>query len=147
MDIFKSIVLLALLVICSITDIKSRNISIKICVLFGVLSVGIRIISELMSGGIDLIKTAGILCGTLPGLIIALISIITKGGIGRGDAVVFIVIGLLMGIRKSVGLFVMALLCVEIICVPLLCIKRVGMKNKVPFMPFVLLSYIVVLCI
>ena len=72
----------------------------------------------------------------LPGLGIGLalwcVSILSRGGIGKGDALVYAVLGLAMAALTGVILIVS---------------RRVGRRYELPFLPFTALAYVMVACL
>ena len=80
--------------------------------------------------------------GVLIGVALWGISYATAGQIGNGDGQVFVVTGLFIGgINNFTLLFWSTSFC-AITAGVLLFAKRVGRKDRIPFVPFVLLAYV-----
>lgn len=64
-----------------------------------------------------------------------------------GDAVVIGIVALAIGIRKAISVFIGAMMAVCVISGILLILKKLRRKDTIPFIPFILLSYMgVTLC-
>lgn len=131
--------ILILLLLCSITDIKEKKIYIFPCIIFMV----IGIIMEFMIGQRGILS---ICIGMLPGIFVYMAGIITREGIGKGDALVFIVIGIFMGLMKCMILLICSLFLIAGIGVILLFIRKGNLKTKIPFVPFITVSFMIIIC-
>ncbi|MBQ3585044.1 MAG: hypothetical protein IJA27_10075, partial [Lachnospiraceae bacterium] len=89
------------------------------------------------------ISLVNICFGTVPGIILYAVSILSRGGIGKGDAVLMGVIGMYIGIKNSIILFVSALLLIACFSIVLIILKKGNMKTKIPFVPFILIAFII----
>lgn len=75
-----------------------------------------------------------------------LTSIVTNEEIGKGDAAILSTIGIFLGLKKTILVLIYALFSTIIIGGILLLIRKKNKKYKIPFVPFILFSYIA-LCI
>lgn len=75
-----------------------------------------------------------------------LTSIVTNEEVGKGDAVILSTIGIFLGLKKTILVLIYALFSTIIIGGILLLIRKKNKKYKIPFVPFILFSYIA-LCI
>lgn len=67
--------------------------------------------------------------------------------LGVADAVVIGIVALAIGIRKAISVFIGAMMVVCLISGVLLILKKLRRKDTIPFIPFILLSYMgVTLC-
>lgn len=82
------------------------------------------------------------LFGLLLGTGVVLLSKATKGKIGMGDGLVISVTGLGLGFWCNLELFALALAIAAAFSVFLLILRLVNMKNSIPFIPFILFSYL-----
>ncbi len=76
-------------------------------------------------------------------LIFLILNVVTKGGVGAGDAKLALLIGLSMGIFPIDYLFVIlvaSFVMSALFSIALLVGGKVGLKSKVPFGPFLLLA-------
>lgn len=131
----KTGILLIFLFLCSLSDWKNRKISLYFC-LVGGLAI---IICELLTNEISLEKILG---GILVGLFLLSLTKITRGQIGLGDGIVFLVIGVGLGLRESFLLLIESLCLLFLFCVIGLIVKKIKMKQRIPFLPFVFVAYL-----
>jgi leader peptidase (prepilin peptidase) / N-methyltransferase len=81
------------------------------------------------------------LIGGLAGLIIPLvIIIISRGGMGVGDAKLFALIGFVIGIKKLLLCFFLACIIGAFLGLVLIMLKQIKRKQPVPFVPSILLA-------
>ena len=67
-------------------------------------------------------------------------------GIGIGDSILIMLLGMLLGVRRQISvLFIGVLLCAVTAAV-LFAAGKVGKKSKLPFVPFLLAAYCALLC-
>ena len=122
------IVLIVYLIVMSVFDIKTLSIPLwPGIVCFGMLSVTL-----LVMGTTPLRIAAGILVG---GLLYAL-SYVSRGGIGRADALVYVVTGTVLGLYKNLEVLFLSLTMAAMVGAFLLIFKKVDRKYRLPFVPF-----------
>lgn len=80
------------------------------------------------------------------GLFFYMISLVTGGQIGTGDALLFAMTGAGIGLQDNLVLLYLTFVCTFIVAAVLWLGKRVGKNYKLPLAPFVLLSFCV-MCI
>lgn len=136
-DISKIIIGL-LLFISTIKDIKSKSISLPLVIISCVCLILIMPFNNVIT-----IKSA--ILGTLVGFFIILVSKLTKGQIGIGDGIILLATGLGLGVWDNIALLLFALFLSAICCFILLALRLVNLKMKIPFIPFLFISYIGVL--
>lgn len=136
-DISKIIIGL-LLFISTIKDIKSKSISLLLVIISCVCLILIMPFNNVIT-----IKSA--ILGTLVGFFIILVSKLTKGQIGIGDGIILLATGLGLGVWDNIALLLFALFLSAICCFILLALRLVNLKMKIPFIPFLFISYIGVL--
>lgn len=73
------------------------------------------------------------------GILLIMISKITRQGIGMGDAYVFVFISMLIGWRMAGTIFLFSILLAGLLGMVLYTLKKVSRKTTLPFMPFVLI--------
>lgn len=139
-----SVIILAGLIIMSVIDIKRKSIHIGMLIIMGIIAVGIRV-AESMYGKAEFnIYELLIITGCT--LAMSLICAITHM-LGAADAVIIGILALAIGIRKAISVFIGAMMVVCIVCGILLILKRLRRKDTIPFIPFILISYMgVTLC-
>jgi leader peptidase (prepilin peptidase)/N-methyltransferase len=83
--------------------------------------------------------------GVSTGLVLAAVSGITGGRIGPGDAVIFIMTGIYLGFWGNIELLMISLYMAAAVAIVMLLIMKREWDFKIPFAPFVLAAYIVIL--
>lgn len=133
-DNFIKVVLVVLLLICGVQDIRKKKIFLWM-ILMGAVLIGICLPFCHTYSIFDRIGGAAV------GISVVIISIATAGKIGMGDALLLCVTGLGLGFWGNLELFAIALLLASIISIVLLIIRLADRKKCIPFVPFLLVSY------
>lgn len=123
---------------CSIQDIIHKKINTWLIVAGGLLLV----LTLLILRPISITES---LSGLPVGVLVMAISKATGGKIGMGDGMVLCVTGLWLGLWRNMELFAYALLAAAIVSVVLLALRLVNRKKSIPFIPFLLLGYLIIL--
>ena len=93
------------------------------------------------------VSPAGIGLGIGVGALLYAVSRISRGGIGAADALVCAVTGAAIGLTRNLEVLLISLLMAAVVGGALLVIKKVGLKYQLPFVPFICVSYgVVMLC-
>lgn len=135
----KTIVITIFLILSTLIDLRKKEVNISLCI--SVALVGL--IYEIFISKTDILS---IILGILPGIFLMLTSIVTNEEIGKGDAAILSTIGIFLGLKKTIWVLIYALFSTIIIGGILLLIRKKNKKYKIPFVPFILFSYIA-LCI
>lgn len=120
------------LFICAVTDIKKKKISVVVCVVFLVAGLTVDILYKMES----LEELGNMWQSFLPGIILILLAVVTKEKIGKGDGLVMVVMGILLGIEKSLEIFMTALFLSAVVAIGLIITKKVKRNYEIPFVPF-----------
>ncbi len=83
--------------------------------------------------------------GILPGVLLLGLSWITKESLGYGDGLVQSVLGALLGWKKALEILLGAFFLAAIFSAAALAAHRLGRKSELPFLPFILSAYLVLL--
>lgn len=129
--------LLLYLGVCSLQDIRKKEISISL--LFS--GLGIAAIYKLFQIPFD---GKGILIGLFPGLCLLVFSWLSQESIGYGDGVIVLTIGLGFGAGVAFWLLWLALFFAGGFSMVCLIRKKCKKTSTYPFAPFFLLSWIVI---
>jgi leader peptidase (prepilin peptidase)/N-methyltransferase len=81
------------------------------------------------------------LLGTLVGICVLGISIISDGQIGKGDGYMIAALGLVLGFRGSLVVVCMSSMIMCVIAVVMLILKKGDKKTKLPFIPALFAGY------
>lgn len=150
-SIFKSlryVVLLAALFIISWIDWKSKRIPNEI--LKGLLVIRLVILAmewwAFSEFGMSLFLSAvgGMLLG---GGIFMLCYLISRGGIGAGDVKLFAVIGCFVGSGTILTLTFLSVVVSAAYSIIMLVLKKTGLKEEIPFAPFVLVGTVLTMAL
>jgi leader peptidase (prepilin peptidase)/N-methyltransferase len=123
------------LVIVTIQDIKWKKIRVGIVFIAGIcMCICIPFCSVL--------SVMSRMLGLSLGLGLMLLSKATGGKIGIGDGLVLAVTGIGLGIWANIELFALALAMAAVFSIGLLVLRRADRKKAIPFMPFLLVAYL-----
>lgn len=131
----KLIFLLALAVF-SCQDIREQKINIIGLLCLGVAGVLLQLICRQQTW-------ISILGGMMIGVTLLILSCVCEIGVGTGDGCVFVISGVFLGFWENLQLFMTALLLAGGVALFLLTIRKKGKNYKLPFVPFMLMAYII----
>lgn len=134
----RSLGLIGMLSICSIQDLKEKQISIWPILIFGVLGE----IMNLVDGKINVKE--GLMCFGV-GIILYLYSVLSEEKIGKGDAAVMGITGVYAGFWAALGVLWIASIMALAVGLIVLKVKKETLKYELPFIPFILVGYITML--
>lgn len=130
----QSIVLLILLSICAIEDLKHKEVTVTYILLFGILGVLLHLFYPQGS-------VYSMLWGLLLGVAVIWISILTHGEIGLGDGILLTVTGVYLGGYQNLELFLIGICLAGVWSLGIILLKKKKRKDKIAFMPFLLMAY------
>lgn len=76
----------------------------------------------------------------IPGLIVVFLSLLFKESIGLGDGIIFLAVGCLIGFNQTVRIMMISFLVSGLFSIVYLLIKKGTRKDKLPFVPFILVG-------
>lgn len=139
------LILFLMLIICSISDVKTRYINTIVIWIALISAVVVAFIAAIISNlDIRNIVTHS-LCGIFPGTIILVISRM-KTGIGEGDAFVIMATGFLSGLQITIYSLFVAFLFSGLYGVIKINCKDTTKNKSFPFVPFITLGYAICIC-
>lgn len=127
------ILVLLFLGINTILDFKYKKIPWVLSICFIVIGIG----SVLISSPINWWQFLGAIVGM--GMI--LISVCTKQAIGLGDGLVLLVVGIFIGLWKTLMILFLAGILVAVVGIIMMVQKKGNLKTSLPFIPFLLAAY------
>ncbi|MDF2586333.1 MAG: peptidase prepilin type [Anaerocolumna sp.] len=128
------------LFLCSLQDIKKKQISLKLILVgFVTLIIGSSFIYD--------ISIWNRIAGLSLGFILIILNPITKGQIGIGDGLIVCCIGLCVGFLGNAMILITSLFISAAVSLYLLVVKRVKRNYTIPFIPFILIGYLGVIFI
>ena len=127
-------VVVSMLTLCSAEDMKRKQIRLNPVLLFGILGIFFHMLWRMQS-------IENILLGMSVGVVLLMLSVLTGGRIGAGDAVLLIVTGIYLGLEQNLQLFFSGLLLCGMWALGLLILRKKSRKDSIPFVPFLLAAY------
>ena len=134
----KKVTLLGILGLAAWQDVRNRKVSVR---LLG----GAAIAGLLCFGCFRQITAADMLLGSAIGAVLLLLGFVTGEKIGYGDGVLVLVCGIFLGFAENLQLLCAALVLVEAVGLFLIIVKRKGRRHRIPFIPFLLAGYLLLL--
>lgn len=129
LEIWQWVLLLPVLIFQTVLDIKTKRINVYIC-LGGILAA--LIIRETALNE----ETLCILKDMFPGLVMIVLSYISKEKIGKGDGVLIVFVGCVAGLSATMTMLFVSLILTAVSSLVLLALKKVGRETEIPFAPF-----------
>jgi len=126
------------LMCCTFFDIKTKQIPMKLIVVFTFLIVGFCFINNFFYYWDFLLRL-------MPGAFLILIAFITNQALGYGDGVVVILIGMMLDFQITITFILIAFLLSAITSIFILITKKGNRQTKLPFIPFLLVSWCILL--
>lgn len=132
------LLLLLFLIICAFYDIKEKQISaIFLIGVFVAIAVGEFFLYE---------KTVtGLFLDLMIGVVFLAIGFLSKQAVGYADGLVLCCSGLILGFYRNLNLLFYSLVAISFFSIVMLIIRKLTVKDRVPFLPFVLAGYLGVL--
>ena len=140
LEIIKIVVLGVFLLIEGIRDLQKHKVSMITVMIAGILGV-------IFQFGIIQENGLKIIGGILIGIVLLSLAKITREKIGYGDGWIFVVTGIYMGFRNNMYLLLLSLFLASLVSICLLVFKKVNKKTELPFVPFILPGYLLLLVI
>ncbi|MCR5282188.1 MAG: prepilin peptidase [Lachnospiraceae bacterium] len=129
------------------TDLRKRRISLCSAALFSIAGVVLLLYLHMVkepAAAMESIRDMAF--GVLAGVLLLLLSLASDGAIGMGDALVSIVMGFYLGLWRLLAVLMGSFLACGMVGMLLLWQKKADRKSRLPFVPFMLLSYLGLLC-
>lgn len=133
-DILLYIILGTGLIICAVTDLKSRIIYLPVIIAELLLISGFHI----WQGSFSTVNVAGavIVC-----LLFVIMGFVSGGQIGSGDAFLFMITGLGLGFMANIFIIMISFILAFLMAVFLVVIKHKSHNYSMPLAPFVLSAF------
>lgn len=139
-EIIKLAIIIFALTVNSISDVKKRRIFLGI---IGILFAGgvlFRIYDK------TLVSFDTLYC-LIPGVLTILLSFVSKGSVGLGDALMILSLGLYMKANEILSVIMVAVTLAGIVALVCVTVLKKGRKYELPFIPFLYIGFVVVRCI
>ena len=135
---FVEIIIAISLLGLAMVDIFRKRIPLMVVVGLIVTAIGAVIFTH----SFDVVLTLG---GAGVGLVFILVSKVTKEGIGYGDSLLILALGIYLGFWEVMVLIMIAFFLSALFAVFVAIIRKKGRKATFPFVPFIAFSYVVVM--
>lgn len=122
--------------ILSWQDIRTQQVSVLPCAVFGAIGLGAAWFSGL--------SFWEILGGVAAGTAVYAAAYASKGAVGRGDALCVGVIGIWNGVSDVIWILMCAMFLLILTAIPLLAMKKATWKSRLPMVPFLTAGFLLV---
>ena len=139
-EIFIRLIVLCFLIYETYEDIRKKSVAVVGIVAFSIVGVVINCLSLNFS-------INEMLIGVSVGAGVILLGRLMNNGIGAGDGAILFSIGILLGGELCLLIFLSALTMAALTSVVLLIMGKVSMKQRIPFVPYILCGYLFVISI
>ena len=126
--------------ITAFDDIRTKQVRTFELIVFAVIGVALNLINKNNSW-------PSVIAATLVGLFLALISLLSRGKLGMGDALIIAVSGLYLGFINTVVLVWLSSLIAAVYGIIRLRKYDNKKEMELPFVPFMLISYMTMLAV
>lgn len=137
---YRTIIVIIFLVISSVYDVKFKRLPMWLMWSFACFGGIFAIFVPICTLG-EIIK------GVLIGVLLIVVSLVTRGQIGFGDGLLFVVLGIFIGGNDNLNLLMLSLLLCAAAAGMLFVTKQLKGKDRLPFAPFVLCANICLLLV
>lgn len=131
------ILISVILLIAAIMDIKSKRVKTGLVVVLGLFCV----FSVVLNKNVNIWEICG---GIAIGLSMIGLSMITNNQIGKGDGMVIAMLGIALGFRDCLMVISFASVVMAFVSIFLLIIKKANKKTRLPFIPALFISFVVI---
>ena len=129
---------LLILIYLSFWDLRKHMVPIAVIVVAGMAAV----LCQIISGSVEIVSFMG---GAALGLFFLLMSKVTEEGIGYGDSLGILILGIYLGFWKIVSVLLCTFFLLFCVLVPMLWRKKMSPKAGLAFYPFLTAGYFWVL--
>ncbi|MBM7871906.1 leader peptidase (prepilin peptidase)/N-methyltransferase [Clostridium pascui] len=139
LDAIKYIIMVSILIVIGMIDLETTNVYFKTTLTGSILAIIFLALHAYM--GLPVINY--IYGGVIGGGTLSLITIITKGGMGGGDAEICFICGLFLGLKLTLLMLFLSFVIGSVVGVALIALSKKTRKDYVPFGPFIVLASII----
>lgn len=137
MDNVKVVVVGIMLLICAVEDMYYKKLHVALLAAYGVAGFVIYI----MDGAMSILDFSG---GMGIGFILILLSFLSRGAIGLGDGILFVITGMYLGAAVNMILLWTALVIAGLWALVSIVVLKRNKKYEIPFAPMVFLAYFII---
>lgn len=125
----------------SISDLRKKKISGISVIGFGVL--GLILILWRGSEKDVAVLLKDLFCSSIPGVLLCMLSKVSRGSVGMGDGILVMVMGIYIGIYRIIITAAWAFFLALFWGIGLLCLGKKNKQYAFPFIPFLMLGYLI----
>lgn len=129
-DLVRIIILISFLFICTVTDFRTKKISVAVCIAYTI----VGLILKIVLGQYEFIASA------LPCLVLGLVSKLSNECVGYGDVMVLLVMSLYMDVYEIMCVILTAFFIAAIYSAIVVVFYRKKGSTTIPFVPFILMT-------
>jgi len=129
------VICLLFLMIAAFRDIQTRRISAYALSFGAVLS----IVYQIFLGKMDVWLVTG---GVITGALFLILSKITQEGMGYGDSILILILGIYLGFHQLIFVLSSAFFLLLCVSIPALWSRKMSRKYTLPFLPFLMGGYV-----
>lgn len=134
----QKLILLGVLGMSAYQDWKKKKVSVYLILAAGIAG----LLCHLCRSQIDV---TDMLLGAAIGAVLLLCGFVSGEKIGYGDGAIVMVCGIFLGFDANLELLCIALVLLEVVALFLIVVKRKGRRYQIPFIPFLLVGYLLLL--
>lgn len=144
---YQNIVTGIFLAVCAVTDIRKRRVYKNVAAAYFILAAAGQTVCWIRTAASgDGVSAGGILtgfvCGLIPGAVCFLISWGSRQSLGYGDSLLISICGISLGFASCVQIVLTAFFSSGIWAAVLFLFRKAGRQKEFPFVPFLLLGYV-----
>lgn len=128
-------IVICILALESISDLRNKCISGWRVLAFGLLGIVLNCILYYQS-------VWSVVGGVVVGILLLLYAFFTKGAVGIGDGIMFVCLGIYLGLSDNMRLLFFSLIAAALVGGIFILVKKKSIKTQIPFIPCVLAAYI-----
>ena len=125
--------------ILSVVDVRERKIPVRPVLFLGMVLFVMRLHAGVTAGEL--------VCGLIPGAVLMIVAWVTKEKLGMGDGVLVLCLGLGYGIEAMLMIIGVAFAVAALVSVVLMVCRKATRKTELPFLPFLLVGWLVSACV
>ncbi|MDE5866818.1 MAG: prepilin peptidase [Lachnospiraceae bacterium] len=131
-NILMEVLVCGLLCICSIFDIRKKELPLLVLIIGFLAAFGTRMWH--ICKGLETVS--GIAESLLPGVFFLLLGFCTREKVGYGDGLMLIILGLFLGFFRCFLILCVGLIFSSVFALILLIFRKVGRNSRLPLIPF-----------
>ncbi len=129
-------VILTMLAVESVSDIRTQTVSVIRIGIYAVIGIILNVFLRYQT-------MLSLMGGVLIGVILLGYAVLTKENIGYGDAMIFIVSGIITGLSSNLHLLFFSLLMASVTGGIYALVEKKSIKTRIPYVPCIFVTYLI----